>query len=155
MTEFNALISWSRGESEGFIDNQFCRGHTWAFDGGVEVSASSSPHVVPLPYSVQENVDPEEAFIAALSSCHMLTFLAIAAKKKFVIDTYQDSAIGVLEQNRAGRSSVTRVTLRPKITFSGPKQPTAQQLDKMHHLAHLNCFIANSVTTQITIEMSG
>ncbi|UTV29134.1 OsmC family protein [Photobacterium atrarenae] len=152
MTEFNASIEWQRGEKEAFSDNQFSRGHTWAFDGGVQVSASSSPHVVPIPYSIAESVDPEEAFIAALSSCHMLTFLAIAAKKKFVIDTYRDIATGVLEQDRAGKSSVTRVTLRPNITFSGQKQPTTQQLDKMHHLAHQNCFIANSVKTRITIE---
>ncbi|MFA0421490.1 OsmC family protein, partial [Vibrio sp. 10N.222.54.A1] len=114
--------------------------------------ASSSPHVVPLPFSVEANVDPEEAFIAALSSCHMLTFLGIAAKQKYVIDSYVDDAIGVLEEDESGRSSVTKVTLRPKIVFLGTKKPTAKQLDKLHHLAHKNCFIANSVKTDIVVE---
>ncbi|CDT73961.1 putative Peroxiredoxin, OsmC-like protein (fragment) [Vibrio coralliirubri] len=114
--------------------------------------ASSSPHVVPLPFSVEANVDPEEAFIAALSSCHMLTFLGIAAKQKYVIDSYVDDAVGVLE-DESGRSSVTKVTLRPKIVFLGTKKPTAKQLDKLHHLAHKNCFIANSVKTEIVVEM--
>ncbi|UXI02864.1 OsmC family protein [Photobacterium sp. TY1-4] len=153
MTEFTACIQWRRGAQDNFCDNQFSRGHTWGFDGGVEVPASSSPHVVPSPYSVAENVDPEEAFVAALSSCHMLTFLAIAAKKQFVVDAYQDNAAGILEQDSKGKSAVTQVTLRPKIIFSGDKQPTKKQLEKMHHLAHQHCFIANSVKTQITINL--
>ncbi|MEJ2765547.1 OsmC family protein [Photobacterium sp. MCCC 1A19761] len=153
MTEFTACIKWRRGAQEAFCDHQFSRGHTWGFDGGVEVPASSSPHVVPLPYSVAENVDPEEAFVAALSSCHMLTFLGIAAKKQFVVASYQDNAAGILEQDCNGKSAVTHVTLRPKIMFSSAKQPTKQQLEKMHHLAHQHCFIANSVKTQITINL--
>ncbi|MEZ8270124.1 OsmC family protein [Vibrio splendidus] len=153
MSEYSAVIRWARGDDEAFSDNQYSRGHTWEFDGGVTVPASSSPHVVPLPFSVEANVDPEEAFIAALSSCHMLTFLGIAAKQKYVIDYYVDDAIGVLEEDESGRSSVTKVTLRPDIVFSGSKIPTAKQLDKLHHLAHKNCFIANSVKTEIKVEM--
>ena len=153
MSEYSAVIRWARGDDEAFSDNQYSRGHTWEFDGGITVPASSSPHVVPLPFSVEANVDPEEAFIAALSSCHMLTFLGIAAKQKYVIDSYVDDAIGVLEKDESGRSSVTKVTLRPDIVFSGIKIPTAKQLDKLHHLAHKNCFIANSVKTEIVVEM--
>ncbi|WP_086773988.1 OsmC family protein [Vibrio coralliirubri] len=152
MSEYGAVIRWQKAQDEAFSDNQYSRGHTWEFDGGVTVPASSSPHVVPLPFSVEANVDPEEAFIAALSSCHMLTFLGIAAKQKYVIDSYVDDAVGVLE-DESGRSSVTKVTLRPKIVFLGTKKPTAKQLDKLHHLAHKNCFIANSVKTEIVVEM--
>ncbi|MEZ8772300.1 OsmC family protein [Vibrio sp. 10N.247.310.17] len=151
MSEYSAVIRWARGDDEAFSDNQYSRGHMWEFDGGVTVPASSSPHVVPLPFSVEANVDPEEAFIAALSSCHMLTFLGIAAKQKYVIDSYVDDAVGVLEEDESGRSSVTKVTLRPDIVFSGSKIPTAKQLDKLHHLAHKNCFIANSVKTEIVV----
>ncbi|MDH5929898.1 OsmC family protein [Vibrio splendidus] len=153
MSEYGAVIRWQKAEDDAFSDNQYSRGHTWEFDGGITVPASSSPHVVPLPFSVEANVDPEEAFIAALSSCHMLTFLGIAAKQKYVIDSYVDDAVGVLEEDESGRSSVTKVTLRPDIVFSGIKIPTAKQLDKLHHLAHKNCFIANSVKTEIVVEM--
>ncbi|PTO66769.1 OsmC family protein [Vibrio splendidus] len=153
MSEYGAVIRWQKAEDEAFSDNQYSRGHTWEFDGGVTVPASSSPHVVPLPFSVEANVDPEEAFIAALSSCHMLTFLGIAAKQQYVIDSYVDDAVGVLEEDESGRSSVTKVTLRPDIAFSGTKKPTAKQLEKLHHLAHKNCFIANSVKTEIVVEM--
>lgn len=152
MSEYGAVIRWKKAEDEAFSDNQYSRGHTWEFDGGVTVPASSSPHVVPLPLSVAENVDPEEAYIAALSSCHMLTFLGIAAKQKYVIGSYVDDAAGVLEEDESGRLSVTTVTLRPKIVFIGSKVPTRAQLDKLHHLAHKNCFIANSVKTDIVVE---
>ncbi len=152
MSEYGAVIRWKKAEDEAFSDNQYSRGHTWEFDGGVTVPASSSPHVVPLPLSVAENVDPEEAFIAALSSCHMLTFLGIAAKQKYVIGSYVDDAVGVLEEDESGRSSVTKVTLRPEIVFLGTKQPTAKQIQKLHHLAHKNCFIANTVKTDIVVE---
>ena len=153
MSDYTATIKWQRGEHECFNDNQYSRGHTWEFDGGVVVPASSSPHVVPLPLSVEENVDPEEAFIAAISSCHMLTFLGIAAKRRYVIDSYTDHAIGQMEDDDQGYTSVTKVTLRPDIRFIGDKQPTYEQLEKMHHLAHQHCFIANSVKTEITTEI--
>ncbi|MCG9596058.1 OsmC family protein [Vibrio sp. Isolate25] len=153
MSDYSATIRWQRAEHETFSDNQYSRGHQWQFDGGVSVPASASPHVVPLPYAVEENVDPEEAFIAAISSCHMLTFLGIAAKRRYVIDSYVDKAIGIMEEDDKGRTSVTKVTLRPNIIFSGSKQPDYAQLEKMHHLAHQHCFIANSVKTEIVTEI--
>ncbi|WP_087025387.1 OsmC family protein [Thaumasiovibrio subtropicus] len=153
MANHGATIRWQRKASEPFSDNQYSRGHTWEFDGGVSIPASSSPHVVPLPFSVEENVDPEEAFIASLSSCHMLVFLSIAAKRKYVIDSYVDEAIGVLEANQEGKEWISRVTLRPQILFSGDMQPTREQLEKMHHLAHEHCFIANSVKTEVVTEI--
>ncbi len=153
MADHIATIEWTRQPDEVFSDNQYSRGHVWHFDGGISVAASSSHHVVPLPYSVEENVDPEEAFIAAISSCHMLTFLGIAAKRRYVIDSYVDEAVGVLGDIGRGRSAVKQVTLRPKIVFSGDKQPSREQLEKLHHLAHEHCFIANSVTTEIITEI--
>jgi len=153
MSEYTAVIRWTRSEDEIFSDNQYSRGHTWEFDGGVTVPASSSPHVVPLPYSVEANVDPEEAFIAALSSCHMLVFLSIAAKRKYIIESYVDNAIGLMEKGADGKTSVTKVRLRPHIIFSGERQPTMEQLEKMHHMSHENCFIANSVKTEVLTEI--
>ncbi|NRB68357.1 MAG: OsmC family protein [Vibrio sp.] len=153
MSDYSATIRWKRAEHETFSDNQYSRGHLWEFDGGVSVPASASPHVVPLPYSVEENVDPEEAFIAAISSCHMLTFLGIAAKRRYVIDSYVDTATGIMEEDEKGRTSVTKVTLRPDIVFSGDKKPNYLQLEKMHRLAHQHCFIANSVKTDIVTEI--
>ena len=153
MADYSATVKWVRQTSEVFKDNQYSRAHTWEFDGGVSVLASSSPHIVPLPLSVEENVDPEEAFIAAISSCHMLVFLSVAAKRKYVVDEYVDNAIGIMGADDKGRMSVTKVTLKPKIVFSGDKKPTHQQLEKMHHLSHENCFIANSVKTEITTEI--
>lgn len=153
MSEFTAKIKWERAEEEIFSDNKYSRGHTWEFDGGVTVPASSSPHVVPLPYSVEENVDPEEAFIATLSSCHMLVFLSIAAKRRYVIESYVDNAIGILDNNADGKTAVTKVVLRPQVTFSGDRQPSLQQLEKMHHQSHENCFIANSVKTEVVTEI--
>ena len=112
------------------------------------MQASAAPAYLGNP----KLVDPEEAFVASLSSCHMLTFLAIAAKKKFVLDEYVDNAVGHMEKNAEGKMAITKVTLKPKITFSGDKKPTAEELDKMHHAAHDNCFIANSVKTEVTVE---
>ena len=123
MSEYFAKVRWLRSENEVYIDNKYSRGHEWEFDGGVTVPASASPHVVPLPYSVEANVDPEEAFVASLSSCHMLFFLMIAAKKKFVVDEYIDDAVGVMEKDAEGKMAMTRVTLRPQIKFSGDKKP--------------------------------
>jgi organic hydroperoxide reductase OsmC/OhrA len=149
--EYTATVSWKRGADEPFTDNKYSRGHTWAFDGGVTVPASSSPLSVRLPFSRADAVDPEEALVAALSSCHMLTFLALAAMKGFVVETYEDEAIGHLEKNAAGKMAITRVDLRPTITFGGAKQPTAEDLDALHDKAHKECFIANSVTTEVHV----
>ena len=153
MSEYYAQITWTRGDDEEYIDNRYSRAHQWRFDGGVTVQASSSPHVVPLPYSVEENVDPEEAFVASLSSCHMLFFLANAAKRKLVIDEYVDHAVGVMEKDSDSKVSITKVTLRPRVKFSGSKQPTLEQLERMHHQAHEQCFIANSVKTEVVTEI--
>ncbi|MEJ2045475.1 MAG: OsmC family protein [Reinekea sp.] len=153
MSHYSATIRWQRGSEEAFTDNKYSRGHTWEFDGGATVAASSSPEVVPLPYSVEANVDPEEAFIASLSSCHMLFFLSIAAKKKWCVDRYEDLAVGVMTSNDQGKTAVTKVTLKPLVTFSGEHQPSLEQLEKVHHLAHESCFIANSVTSEILIEI--
>ena len=153
MSEYTAKILWERDNKEEFIDNKYSRAHQWDFDGGASVAASSSPHIVALPYSVEENVDPEEAFIASLSSCHMLFFLQIAAKRKFIVDKYVDKAIGIMDKDSNGKTSMTKVTLRPNVKFSGEKCPTIQQLEKMHHQSHEQCFIANSVKTEIVTEI--
>ncbi|NVC95032.1 OsmC family peroxiredoxin [Vibrio natriegens] len=153
MSKHTATIQWQRQASEIFSDNQYSRVHTWTFDGGLQVPASPSPHVVPLPLSVAENVDPEEAFVAALSSCHMLVFLSIAAKRRYVIDSYVDAAEGELTKGDNGKEWVSRVELNPNIVFSGDKQPTHEQLAKMHHMAHENCFIANSVKTEVVTNI--
>lgn len=153
MSEYIAKVNWTRATSENYIDNKYSRAHQWSFDGGVTVQASSSPHIVPLPYSVEENVDPEEAFIASLSSCHMLFFLSVAAKKRYVVDSYIDNAVGIMEKDGDGKIAMTKVTLRPNVTFSGKRKPTLEQLEKMHHQSHEQCFLANSVKTEIVTEI--
>lgn len=153
MAEYTAIVSWQRSKDETFTDNKYSRGHIWIFDGGATVQASASPHVVPLPYSVESNVDPEEAFIASLSSCHMLFFLSIAAKKKFIVEKYIDNAIGKMEKDEHGKISMTKVILHPKIEFSGENQPSCQELENLHHLSHQQCFIANSVKTEVITKI--
>ena len=152
MSEYSATISWQRGEHEPFVDQRYSRAHWWEFDGGVRVPASSSPHVVPLPWSVAEHVDPEEAFVASLSSCHMLTFLAICAKKRLVVDAYSDRAVGRMEKNVEGKLAVTTVDLHPKVTFGAGVSVDAATLKKLHHDAHENCFIASSVKTLVIVH---
>ena len=153
MSEYSATVIWERGNGEKYIDNKYSRGHTWSFDGGLVVPASSSSQVVPLPYSVEANVDPEEAFVASLSSCHMLFFLSIAAKRKFVVDEYVDNALGRMEKDNNGKISMTKVTLRPRVKFSGDNQPTSEELEEMHDQSHEQCFIANSVITEVVTEI--
>lgn len=153
MSTYFAQINWSKSDDEVYIDNKYSRGHTWSFDGGVTVPASSSPHVVPLPYSVEANVDPEEAFIASISSCHMLFFLSIAAKNKLVIESYEDKAEGIMEKDTQGNISITKVTLKPKVVFAAHTQPAYELLEKIHHQAHQQCFIANSVKAEIVTEI--
>ena len=147
MSEHKAKIEWER--TGDFLGNTYSRGHRWHFDGGAEIPASSSPHVVPTPLSIEANVDPEEAFVASLSSCHMLWFLAIVAKQRFVVERYVDQAVGIMEKDAEGKMAMTKVTLRPEITFSGDKLPTREQLEEMHDQAHEDCFIANSVKTEV------
>jgi len=151
MSEYIATIRWSR-DGQPFTDHRYSRGHTWVFDGGIEVPASSSPSVVPLPYSRRDAVDPEEAFVASLSSCHMLWFLAIAAKRRFRVDSYVDRATGVMGRNAHGKLAMTRVTLHPRVTFAGDRLPVKKDIMAMHHEAHNECFIANSVTTELRCE---
>lgn len=145
-----ATIRWSRDGAD-FAGNRYSRAHTWRFDGGIEVPASASPLVVPLPLSREDAVDPEEAFVAAIASCHMLTFLWLAGKKRFVIDAYEDRAAGVMTKNADGRLFVSKVTLDPAIVFSGDRRPGADAIADLHHLAHRECFIANSVLTEVVV----
>lgn len=151
MSEHTAIVQWNR-EGAVFTDNRYSRGHRWVFDGGVEVPASSSPKVVRVPLSVEAAVDPEEAFVASLSSCHMLWFLSLAAKKGFVVDQYRDEAVGVIAKDAAVKLAMTLVTLRPDVRFVGDKQPTANEVAALHHEAHEQCFIANSVKTEVRCE---
>jgi organic hydroperoxide reductase OsmC/OhrA len=151
MSTYTAEIAWSRGDQK-FTDNRYSRAHTWRFDGGISVPASSSPHVVPLPLSVENAVDPEEAFVASLSSCHMLWFLSIAAKRGYTVDSYTDAATGVMEKNSAGKLAMTVLTLRPHVVCSGAKLPDRAALDALHHAAHEQCFIAASIRSEVRIE---
>ena len=151
MSDYYATVTWTRG-GENFVGNKYSRAHTWTFDGGATIPASPSPHIVPVPMSVEENVDPEEAFVASLSSCHMLFFLSGAAKRGFTIDKYVDEAVGTLAKNEAGKMAMVKVVLKPAIKFSGDKLPTSEQQEKMHHEAHERCFIANSVKTKVEIK---
>ena len=144
---YRAMVLWQRGD-QAFIDRQYSRGHLWRFDEGVEVAASSSPFVVPR-HSVAAAVDPEEAFIASLSSCHMLFFLDFASRAGFRIDSYEDAATGDMAKNEAGKLYVAKVTLNPRIVFSGDKRPGDADIAALHHKSHEECFIANSVKTEI------
>lgn len=153
MAEYEACVCWRRGEDEEYVDNRYSRAHEWHFDGGVTVPASASPHIVPPPCSVEANVDPEEAFVAALSSCHMLFFLSVAAKRRFVVDEYVDDAIGSMAEDAEGRLFVNRVVLRPRVRFAPDRKPDAATLERMHHRAHELCFIANSVRTEVVTEI--
>ena len=151
MNEYTAQVTWARN-GEDFIGNHYSRKHVLRFDGGIEVPGSSSPHVVPVPFSDPAAVDPEEAFVASLSSCHMLWFLAIAAKRKFSVERYHDNAVGVMAKNSEGKLAITLVTLQPEVQFTGDKIPSNAQIDTLHHQAHNECFIANSVRTEIRCE---
>jgi organic hydroperoxide reductase OsmC/OhrA len=152
MATHSASVIWERPEGARFTDNKYSRAHRWEFDGGAVVTASSAPSVVPVPLSDPAGVDPEEAFIASLSSCHMLWFLFYAAKSGFVVDRYRDSAVGQMEKNADGGQWMASVILRPQINFSGDTTPDAAKLSQMHEQAHHACFIANSVKTVVTVE---
>jgi organic hydroperoxide reductase OsmC/OhrA len=151
MSHYSAETLWERKDAN-FLDNRYSRRHVLRFDGGLEVPGSSSPTVVPLPMSDASALDPEEAFVSSLSSCHMLWFLTMAVKRKFCVDRYFDAATGVMEKNTEGKVAMTVVTLHPEVTFSGEKLPTRAELDKMHHDAHEACFIASSVKTDVRCE---
>lgn len=142
----HATIEWSR-TGEDFTYDAYTREHRWRFGGGSSIRASAAPD-----YKGDASlVNPEEAFVGALSSCHMLTFLALCAKKKFVVDRYTDEAVGELGKLPNGRLAVTKVTLRPKVVFAG-EAPAPEALHDLHEKAHHHCFIANSVTTEVSVE---
>jgi organic hydroperoxide reductase OsmC/OhrA len=151
LSTYTATIRWSRNGAEGFVKGQYSRAHEWKFDGGAVVPASPSPHIVPAPWNDPKGVDPEEAFVASLASCHMLFWVDLARRAGFVVDEYVDEAEGVLEKRPDGKMAMTRVALRPRITWGGeaPSDATAAEL---HHQAHEACFIANSVTTEVTVQ---
>jgi organic hydroperoxide reductase OsmC/OhrA len=152
MSNHKATIRWQRTSDE-FLKGKYSREHTWEFDGGAVVQASPSPAVVPAPFSNAAHVDPEEAFVAALSSCHMLTFLYLAGRKGFQVDSYADEAVGVMTKNERKVPWVSTVTLNPRIVFSGAKLPTRAEQEHLHHESHEQCFIANSVKTEVIVEL--
>ena len=147
MAEHRVAVAWKR-DSGDFVYQTYSRDHTWTFEGGAVVCASAAPGFL----GNQARVDPEEALVAALSSCHMLSFLAIAARKRYIVDTYIDEAVGFLERDREGKLAITRAILTPTVVFNGPNMPSKKQVDTMHHRANAVCFIANSVKTDIVIK---
>jgi organic hydroperoxide reductase OsmC/OhrA len=149
--KYEAGISWKR-DGARFTDHRYSRGHEWSFDGGIKIRASASPLGVPVPYSVVEAVDPEEALVAAAASCHMLWFLFLAAKRGYVVESYFDNALGIMEKNSEGKLAITRITLRPQVEFSGERAPSAEELQSLHHLAHEECYIANSLKSEVIVE---
>lgn len=152
MSEHLATVEWSRGDQD-FTGARYSRAHDWRFDGGAVVRGSSAPSaLVPTPLSDPTAVDPEEALVAALSSCHMLFFLAFAARAGFTVDSYRDEAVGVLARDERGKTSITTVALRPAVVFSGDQTPDAGTIDDLHHRAHSACYIANSIRAEVTIE---
>jgi organic hydroperoxide reductase OsmC/OhrA len=148
---YHATVTWRRAEDADFGKGRYSRGHVWRFDGGIEVKAAASPLIVPRSLTPEDAVDPEEALVASLSSCHMLTFLDIARRAGFVIESYEDKAVGLLERNTAGHLWMSKLTLRPQIAWGGAP-PSAEELDRLHHDAHDNCIVANSVMTEVRVQ---
>lgn len=149
MSTHEATIRWHLAVGEAFTDNRYSRNHSWAFDGGSVVVASASPSVVPVPMSSPAAVDPEEAFVASLSSCHMLWFLSIAAKRSFVVSEYTDTARGTMSKNALGKLAITRINLSPDARFGGDRVPSDEEITAMHHAAHEECFIAHSILAEV------
>ena len=149
--EYRAEVIWTRDAAAVFTDNRYSRSHVWRFDGGVEVPASSSPLSVKLPLSREDAVDPEEALVAALASCHMLFFLSFAARAGFVVDKYEDAPVGIMTKNEHGKLFISKVTLSPAISFSGEKRPSPEELDALHHRSHEECYVANSVRAEVVV----
>jgi organic hydroperoxide reductase OsmC/OhrA len=146
-----ATIRWNREGTGNFLEGDYSRVHEWSFDGGAVVAASPSPHIVPAPWSNEHGVDPEEAFIASISSCHMLFFIELARRSGLVVKSYEDHAEGMLESRPDGKLAMTRVTLNPRVTW-GSQAPAARVVQDLHHRAHEACFIANSVNTKVTVQ---
>ncbi|HEY7672484.1 MAG TPA: OsmC family protein [Gammaproteobacteria bacterium] len=151
MSTHKATIRWNRATPD-FLKGKYSREHTWTFDGGITVAASPAPSSVPPPYCNPANVDPEEAFVASVSSCHMLTFLYVAAKAGFEIKSYEDEAVGVMTKNEKGVPWVSTITLRPRIIWGDARRPTSAEEDHLHHLAHEQCYVANSIKTAVNVE---
>lgn len=151
MSNYIATVRWKRDPSADFARGQYSRAHEWAFDGGITVPASPSPHIVPAPWSDPGGVDPEEAFVASISSCHMLFFVDLARRSGFVVDSYVDEAEGALEKRSDGKMAMTRVILRPRVSWGG-NPPGEAAIADLHHRAHEACFIANSVNTEVTVQ---
>src|SRR5688572_8442960 len=151
MAEHKAIVRWQRDPQDQFLKGKYSRVHEWSFDGGLTLPASPSPAVVPAPFSNAAHVDPEEAFVAAVSSCHMLTFLYLASRQGFQIDSYEDAAVGTMTKNEKGVPWMSRVVLNPRIVYSGEKVPSPADEAHLHHLAHEQCYIANSVKTEIVV----
>jgi organic hydroperoxide reductase OsmC/OhrA len=154
MSDYRAQIRWQL-QGENFSKGRFSREHTWTFDGGVTVPASASPSVVPAPYSSATAVDPEEAFVASVASCHMLTFLYLASRAKFQVERYEDEAVGVMTKNERGIPWVSTVTLHPQVVYGGEQQPTPADEARLHHEAHEQCYIANSIKTEVIVQPDG
>ena len=152
MSTYTAKIVWKSDSPETFAKNQYTRGHAWEFDGGVTVPASSSPHAVRVPFSVEAAVDPEEALVASVSSCHMLSFLWVVSKNGFVCDSYEDNSVGEMTTSDDGKQWISKITLDPQIAWSGARVPTSEELAAMHHEAHDICYIANSIKSEIIVK---
>ncbi len=152
MSTYTTTITWTNDALNEFVKGRYTRGHTWSFDGGVEVSASSSPHAVRIPYSVEAAVDPEEALVAAASACHMLTFLWLASRKGFVVSSYTDTAFGEMTKGHDGKEWISRITLDPTIEWTGDSIPTEAEITELHHAAHDGCFIANSIKSEVIVK---
>ena len=148
-----ATIDWKKLPNEAFTDGKYHRTHTWTFDGGISVQASSSPDIVPVPYSDPTLIDPEEAFLASIASCHMLFFLSIAGKQKLIIESYEDHPEAIMEKNEEGKMAITSVVLKPRVKFSGSNQPDQTTVKALHQRAHEKCFIANSIKSTITLNL--
>jgi organic hydroperoxide reductase OsmC/OhrA len=148
---YQARIEWKRAEAT-FSGGRYSRAHEWSFDGGVRVPASASPSLVPAPYCVAQAVDPEEALVASASSCHLLWFLSIAAKRGYVVESYVDDAFGIMDKNSDGKLFISRITLRPAVVFCADKAPSDEELRSLHHAAHEECFIANSLKSEVVVE---
>ena len=151
MSNYSATVRWSSPDEAAFAGGRYSRRHEWAFDGGAVISASASPDNVPQGTADETGIDPEEAFVAAISSCHMLFFLDYARRAGFVVRSYVDEAIGRMEK-RDGKIALTRVTLRPQISFAGAMRPNADDIARLHHQSHQDCFIANSIRSEVIIE---
>jgi organic hydroperoxide reductase OsmC/OhrA len=153
MSEHRAIVRWKQAGNP-FAKGRFSREHSWSFDGGLTVPASSSPAVVPAPMSNPANIDPEEAFVASLSSCHMLTFLFLAYRDGLEVASYEDEAVGVITKNERGASWVSTVVLNPRVVYEGAKTPTRADEERLHHAAHEGCFISNSVKTEVQVKLA-